>query len=337
MLEQAPGAAMAPRQPLLAVHDLRKYFFLHSGILPQFLSSRARRVHAVDGISFALQEGETLGLVGESGCGKSTAGLTVLQLLEPDGGAVWFRGRNVVGLPPGERRLLRKDMQMVFQNPYSSLNPRMRVGEIVAEPLYNFRLGSGRERGERVEEVLRHVGLDPAFVSRYPHEFSGGQRQRIGIARALALRPKLIVADEPVSALDVSVQAQILNLMLRLKEEFNLTYLFISHDLSVVRYISDRIAVMYLGELVELAPADAIYDEPLHPYTQALMSAIPEPDPNFRRERILLQGGVPSPIDPPSGCRFHPRCPIAVKRCASEKPALRTLGDGRQVMCHLAG
>ena len=322
---------------LLEVRGLRKHYSIAKGLLAKLLPGPQRALRAVDGISFGVTRGETLGLVGESGCGKSTTGLAVLQLIALTDGEVLFDGRSIVGLPHEENRRLRQHMQMILQNPYSSLNPRMRVGEIVAEPLDNFPVGKARERRERVEQLLERVGLSPEQLGRYPHEFSGGQRQRLGIARALALEPRFIVADEPVSALDVSVQAQILNLMLELKEAFDLTYLFISHDLSVVRYISDRIAVMYLGEIVEIGAADAVYGEPLHPYTQALMSAIPEPDPRRQRDRVVLQGGVPSPLDPPSGCRFHPRCPLAEARCRKEKPALRDLGDGRQVMCHLVG
>ncbi len=292
-------------------------------------------MRAVDGIDFRVNSGETLGIVGESGCGKSTTGLAVLQLIQPSAGEVKFDGRSIVGLPQGENRRLRQHMQMILQNPYSSLNPRMRVSDIVAEPLRNFGVSNRGERFDQVQQLLERVGLSADHMKRFPHEFSGGQRQRIGIARALALRPKFIVADEPVSALDVSVQAQILNLLLELKEGFNLTYLFISHDLSVVRYISDRIAVMYLGEIVEIGAADAIYAAPLHPYTQALMSANPDPDPHQRRKRIVLQGGVPSPIDPPSGCRFHPRCPLAEARCRQDKPEFRDLGGGRSVACHL--
>ena len=321
--------------PLLEVDGLRKHYPVRSDLLAALMPSRRRWLKAVDGVSFTVAQGETLGLVGESGCGKSTTGLAVLQLAGPIGGDVRFEGRSIVGLPPAERREIRRDMQMVLQNPYSSLNPRLRVRDIVTEPLQNFGVGTAPERRQQVADLLERVGLDPDHADRYPHEFSGGQRQRIGIARALALRPKLVVLDEPVSALDVSVQAQILNLLLALKQELGLTYLFISHDLGVVRYISERIAVMYLGEIVELGPADALYDRPLHPYSQALMSAIPEPRAGERRRPIVLKGGVPSPTEPPAGCRFHPRCPIAVARCATERPGLRRVRDGREVRCHL--
>jgi oligopeptide transport system ATP-binding protein len=322
-------------QPLLAVERLRKLYPAGGDLLAALLPGRRRYVRAVDEVSFAVAAGETLGLVGESGCGKSTTGLAVLQLASPIEGAVRFAGRDITNLPAAERRQLRRDMQMVLQNPYSSLNPRLRVGAIIDEPLGNFASGTPAERKGRVADLLERVGLRAAHAERYPHEFSGGQRQRIGIARALALRPRLLVLDEPVSALDVSVQAQILNLLLELKQSFGLTYLFISHDLGVVRYVSDRIAVMYLGEIVELGPADTLYDAPLHPYSQALMSAIPEPRPSERRRPIVLGGGVPSPTNPPPGCRFHTRCPIAIARCAREKPELRRVAAGREVRCHL--
>lgn len=335
MPEPALNAAPPDTRPLLEVAGLRKLYPLESGIWSRIRGTGRRYVRAVDGIDFRVNSGETLGIVGESGCGKSTTGLAVLQLIQPSAGEVKFDGRSIVGLPQGENRRLRQHMQMILQNPYSSLNPRMRVSDIVAEPLRNFGVSNRGERFDQVQQLLERVGLSADHMKRFPHEFSGGQRQRIGIARALALRPKFIVADEPVSALDVSVQAQILNLLLELKEGFNLTYLFISHDLSVVRYISDRIAVMYLGEIVEIGAADAIYAAPLHPYTQALMSANPDPDPHQRRKRIVLQGGVPSPIDPPSGCRFHPRCPLAEARCRQDKPEFRDLGGGRSVACHL--
>jgi oligopeptide/dipeptide ABC transporter ATP-binding protein len=326
---------MSPPDNLLTVSNLKKYFPVKQGLLAQFFSREKLYVRAVDGVSFSVHRGETLGLVGESGCGKTTTGMTILQLSLPTGGAVLFEGQNIVGLSQQEIRNLRQHMQMIFQNPFSSLNPRMKVAEIIAEPLKNYGLGTKQEQEERIRELLEHVGLSSVHGTRYPHEFSGGQRQRIGIARALALNPKLIIADEPVSALDVSVQAQILNLLLKLKADFHLTYLFISHDLSVIRYISDRIAVMYLGEIVEIARADALYKTPLHPYTQALMSAIPEPNPRRKKKRVVLHGGVPSPLNPPSGCRFHPRCPIAVPECSQVKPELRSIGNSRQVRCHL--
>ena len=320
---------------LLRVQNLTKYFSVNTGVFAQIFSAGSDYVKAVDGISFDVRKGETLGIVGESGCGKSTAGLTILQLLSPTAGDVIFSGESIVDLPSGRRRLLRKNLQMILQNPYSSLNPRMRIRDILAEPLNNFESNKRKQQAHRIAELLDYVGLTWAYSERFPHELSGGQRQRIGIARALALQPRLIVADEPVSALDVSVQSQILNLLLKLKEQFGLTYLFISHDLAVVRYISDRVAVMYLGQIIELGLPDSIYREPLHPYTKALISAIPEPDPHYQRERIVLSGGVPSPINPPSGCRFHTRCPIAVKRCSQEVPTLRLVAPDRQVMCHL--
>src|SRR5580698_6298921 len=321
--------------PLLQVRDLVKNFPVRGG----FLGGSGEMVHAVDGISFEIGAGETLGLVGESGCGKSTTGRCVLRLIEPSSGEVWLEGKSVTGLAGRELGALRRDMQIIFQDPYASLNPRMTIGAIIGEALTIHKLASSRaEFEDRIVELLRHVGLNPDHMRRYPHEFSGGQRQRIGIARALAVSPKLIVCDEPVSALDVSIQAQVINLLEDLQEQFGLTYLFIAHDLSVVEHISTRVAVMYLGRIVEIAAASELYARPLHPYTEALLSAVPIPDPTAKRERIHLQGDVPNPIRPPSGCHFHTRCPIReLPLCATEKPPLRLTADGHFVACHLRG
>lgn len=315
---------------LLSVRNLTKYFPITGGLF----SRTVGHVKAVDGVSFDIRRGETLGLVGESGCGKTTTGRAVLRLVEPTSGQVFFEGRDIVPLPKREMRALRREMQIVFQDPFGSLNPRMSVGEILEEPLIIHRVGNRQERQQRVRELLDVVGLASYHIRRYPHEFSGGQRQRIGIARALALNPKLVVADEPVSALDVSIQSQILNLMEDLQREFGLTYLFIAHGLNVIRHISDRVGVMYLGAMVEIADADEIYRQPLHPYTEALFSAIPIPNPTVKRERIILQGDVPSPVNPPSGCRFHTRCPIAQEQCRVERPALKESRPGHWVACH---
>ena len=319
--------------PLLEVTDLVVHFPIKSGII---VDREVARVHAVDGVSFTLHEGETLGLVGESGCGKSTLCRAILQLVAPTSGSVRFDGQELVGRSRRDLRPLRREMQMIFQDPFASLNPRKRVGQIVGDPLELHGLASGAELKRRVQELLDRVGLQAEHYNRYPHEFSGGQRQRIGIARALALKPKLIIADEPVSALDVSVQAQIINLLEELQDEFGLSYLFVAHDLGVVRHVSDRVAVMYLGKIVENSDADGLYDNPLHPYTNALLSAVPVPDPrkNLVRERITLEGDVPSPIDPPSGCRFHTRCVSATDICRTEEPALTAHSDGHVVACH---
>jgi oligopeptide/dipeptide ABC transporter ATP-binding protein len=323
-------------EPLLRVRNLKKYFPIRGGLL----SREVARVHAVDDVSFEIQPGETLGLVGESGCGKSTTGRTILRLIEPTSGEVWFQNENVTTLDKRRLRGLRKEMQIIFQDPYASLNPRMTVGSIIGEALVIHKLAkSRREREERVVQLLETVGLSAEHLRRYPHEFSGGQRQRIGIARALAVSPKLIVADEPVSALDVSIQAQIINLLADLQSELGLTYVFIAHDLSVVRHVSNRVAVMYLGQVTELAPVEDLWVHPRHPYTDALLSAVPIPDPDKsgQRERIILAGDVPSPILPPSGCRFHPRCPKAAPTCVDKDPVLEPrLGDGPDHLaaCH---
>jgi oligopeptide transport system ATP-binding protein len=319
--------------PLLRVQNLVKHFPIKGGLLGRTVD----HVHAVDGVSFDLAAGETLGVVGESGCGKSTTGRCILRLIEPTSGEVWFNGRNVTTANKTELRALARDMQIIFQDPYASLNPRMTVGAIVGEALTIHKLAkTAREHEERVVQLLETVGLNADHMRRYPHEFSGGQRQRIGIARALAVSPKLIVCDEAVSALDVSIQAQVINLLEDLREQFKLTYLFIAHDLSVVEHISHRVAVMYLGRIVEIAPAKALYTEPRHPYTEALLAAVPIPDPSIKRTRVHLQGDVPSPIHPPPGCHFHTRCPIAQKGlCDKEKPVLKTVGEGHAVACHL--
>ncbi len=319
---------------LLEVRDLVKHFPVRRG----FLGRRTARVHAVDGISLTLEEGQTLGLVGESGCGKSTAARTVLRLLEPTSGTVLFDGKDVLALSAEELRLLRREMQIVFQDPFGSLNPRLTVRQIVEEPLRTHRQGRRAERRDRVAEALRMVGLLPEHMDRFPHEFSGGQRQRIAIARALVLRPRLVVADEPVSALDVSVQAQVLNLLGRLQRELGVSYLFVSHDLGVVRHMSHRVSVMYLGRIVEEGPTRALFGAPLHPYTRALLSAVPEPDPRRRgRERIVLEGDVPSPLNPPRGCRFHPRCPERMPVCEAERPVPTEVRPGHRTECHLYG
>jgi len=318
--------------PLLEVRGLRKHFSVRKSMF-----SRARdKVKAVDGVWLTVEDGETVGLVGESGCGKSTLGRCIIRLIEPTDGEVWFEGEEITALGPGEMRDMRRRMQIIFQDPYASLNPRMRVGDIVGEGMAIHNIAKGDDRKARVKDLLARVGLGEEHYGRYPHEFSGGQRQRIGVARALAVNAKFIVADEAVSALDVSIQAQVLNLLQDLQEEFGLTYLFISHDLRVVEHVSQRVAVMYLGKIVEIAPSETIYSEARHPYTRALMSAVPMPDPARRTERIVLQGDVPSPIDPPSGCAFHPRCRFAEKICAEEEPLIAYDG-AHGVACHIFG
>jgi oligopeptide transport system ATP-binding protein len=319
---------------LLQVENLVKHFPIRRGILVQ---KQVGAVHAVDGVSFDIRRGETLGLVGESGCGKSTTGRAILQLQRPTSGHVYFEGQDLTTLDAKTLRKMRRKMQMIFQDPYASLNPRLTVGETISEPLVIFKVASGKELQEWVENLLNLVGLNPAFAGRYPHEFSGGQRQRIGVARALALQPSLVICDEPISALDVSIQAQIVNLLEDLQAEFNLAYIFIAHDLSMVRHISNRIAVMYLGGIVELSERDELYHYPLHPYTQALLSAVPIPDPKAERQRrcMILEGDVPSPVNPPEGCRFRTRCPLAQDICKACRPEMRDVGSGHQVACHL--
>jgi len=316
-------------QALIEVKDLVKYFPVRGGVLQRVIAW----VKAVDGVSFIIRKGETLGLVGESGCGKTTVGRAMLRLVEPTAGSVQFDGTDVLSLRGSSLKSMRRNMQIIFQDPYSSLDPRMTIGESVGEGLRIHGIGTREERRGVVLDTLRKVGLEAYHAHRYPHEFSGGQRQRIGIARALALRPKFIVADEPVSALDVSIQSQVLNILKDLQEEFHLTYLFIAHNMSVVEHVSDRVAVMYLGKIVELAPQEELFRNPLHPYTQALMSAIPMPDPRLRRQRILLPGDVPSPLNPPFGCRFHPRCPVAFPHCAVQEPRLAEVSPEHWVAC----
>jgi oligopeptide/dipeptide ABC transporter ATP-binding protein len=320
-----------PSQPVLEVRNLTKLFPVRKGLLARAVA----HVHAVDGISFSIGESETLGLVGESGCGKSTAGKLILKLIEPTAGEITLRGERIDPMSRGTMRERRRAMQVVFQDPYSSLNPRMRARDIVAEPLRNFESLQNSEIDERVAELFENVGLRRDQLGRYPHEFSGGQRQRLVIARALALRPKLIVCDEPVSALDVSVQAQVINLLIDLQKNFGLSYLFIAHDLAVVEHISHRVAVMYLGRIVELADKESLFAGPQHPYTEALLSAVPVPDPTVKTKRIILQGDVPSPIKPPPGCHFHTRCPHAFDRCKLERPAMREVKPGHFAACHL--
>ncbi len=324
----APGPA---ETPVLEVTGLKKHFPVKKGLL----SRGGGKVYAVDGVSFHIDRGETLGLVGESGCGKSTVGRTVLRLLDPTAGSIKLAGRDVTHLSKTEMRPVRREMQIIFQDPYSSLNPRMSAGDIVAEMLLVHGIGDRAERKRQVAELFERVGLRRAQMESFPHEFSGGQRQRIGIARALALNPKVIIGDEPVSALDVSIQAQVINLLMDLQGEFELSYLFIAHDLAVVEHISHRIAVMYLGKIVEYTDKKTLFTNPLHPYTEALLSAVPIPDPRLRRNKLVLEGDVPSPINPPSGCHFHTRCPYAEERCRIEAPVLREIAPGHEVSCHL--
>jgi oligopeptide transport system ATP-binding protein len=324
---------MSENNVILRVDNLKMYFPIRSGVFQRHIGD----IKAVDGVSFEIVTGETLGLVGESGCGKTTTGRAIIRLYKPTGGHVHFEGQDMADLKGETLRKMRRKMQMIFQDPYASLNPRMSVYGIVSEPLTVHHVVSGQEKKDRVAELMELVGLNPGLMNRYPHEFSGGQRQRIGLARSLALKPELIICDEPISALDVSIQAQVVNLLEELQEQFGLTYLFIAHDLSMVRHISDRTAVMYLGKVVELAPQEELYNQPLHPYTQALLSAVPVPDPvaERKRHRIILTGDVPSPAHPPSGCNFHPRCPLAQQVCQEEEPEWREVSPDHWVACHL--
>lgn len=322
---------MSDQSPILEARGLSKHFAARPGF------GRMATVRAVDNVSFAIRRGETLALVGESGCGKSTTGRLLLRLIEPTSGHVLYKGRDLSGLDNRALLACRRDLQIIFQDPFGSLNPRLSVGAIIREPLDIHGIGDKASRRARVEDLLRLVGLSPQQIGRYPHEFSGGQRQRIGIARALALEPQVLVCDEPVSALDVSIQAQIINLMQDLQQRLGLTYLFISHNLSVVRQIADRVAVMYLGQIIETGATDQLFRHPQHPYTKALLSALPQPDPDLQRARIVLKGDVPSPFAPPEGCRFHTRCPVAVPLCSQRQPEVRTVAPGQSVACHLAG
>ena len=319
------------KHPVLEVADLKKHYVLRSGIG----WSARKKVYAVDGVSFSIRAGETLGLVGESGCGKSTVGMSLLMLIEPTGGTVKYNGVDITRTSKQALRQYRRHMQMVFQDPYNSVNPRMTIGDIIAEPLTNFKAASKRKRQARVQRIIRRVGLKEEHIGKFPHQMSGGQLQRVGIARALALKPGLVVCDEVVSALDVSVQAQVLNLLMDLQDEYGFSYLFITHDLSVVEHISHRIAVMYLGKIVELADRRALFENPLHPYTRALLDAAPVTDPRHRKKRLLLSGDVPNPVNPPKGCRFHTRCPFAIERCRLEEPVLEKADTGHFKACHI--
>ncbi len=331
-MEEHTGQANGKRE-LIQVRHLKKYFPVHGGVLQRVVG----QVQALDDVSFDIYEGETMGLVGESGCGKTTVGRTMLRLTEPTAGSVLYEGKEVFKLKGRELKAMRRNMQIIFQDPYASLDPRMPIGESVMEGLKIHNIGTPKERYQLAIETLKRVGLEEYHARRYPHEFSGGQRQRIGIARALALRPRFIVCDEPVSALDVSIQSQVLNILHDLQKEFGLTYLFIAHNLSVVEHISERVAVMYLGKMVEMTSREELFRNPLHPYTQALMSAIPVPDPKVRRERIILKGDVPSPLNPPSGCRFHPRCPVAFEQCSRAEPEFREVSPGHWAACWRVG
>jgi peptide/nickel transport system ATP-binding protein/oligopeptide transport system ATP-binding protein len=319
-------------ETLVEVKNLVKYFPVRAGLLQRVVN----QVKAVDDVSFVVRKGETLGMVGESGCGKTTIGRTMLRLVEPTSGSVNFEGKDVFTLPPRELKVVRRDMQIIFQDPYASLDPRVPIGESVMEGLHIHKIGTPKERVEIMMQTLKKVGLEDYHARRYPHEFSGGQRQRIGIARALALRPSFIICDEPVSALDVSIQSQVLNILKDLQSEFGLTYLFIAHNLSVVEHVSDRVAVMYLGKMVELTTREELFRNPLHPYTKALMSAIPVPNPRLKRQRTILKGDVPSPLNPPKGCRFHPRCPVAIEKCSQEEPVFKEVNPDHFVACWLA-